>query len=211
MKLHTYYRSSSAWRVRIALHYKGIPFESVPVDLDADEQQRDDYAETNPLRQVPVLELELDGESRRVSQSLAIIELLEELYPNPPLLPSTPLGRARVRQLAEVVNAGIQPLQNRYVAGQVRKLGGSSEGFARHFIGRGLVALEALARETAGGYLVGDAVTLADLVLVPELYVARRMGVELGEMPTLLRVEAALVDLPAFAAAHPRRQPDTPA
>ena len=210
MKLHTYWRSSSAWRVRIALHYKGIAFESVPVDLDADQQLSDDYTATNPLRQVPVLELDIDGATRRVSQSLAIIELLEELHPAPPLLPTPMLGRARVRQLAEMINAGIQPLQNRYVGSQITKLGVSAEWFARHFIARGLGALEAVANETAGRYLVGDEISLADVLLVPQMDVSRRMGVELEELPTLLAVEAALVEHPAFAAAHPRRQPDAP-
>ena len=208
MILYDYWRSSSAWRVRIALHYKGLPFERRVVDLspDAREQHTDSFGALNPLRQAPVFIL--DGDPRPLTQSMAIIELLEERFPKPPLLPADPWRRARARQLAEMVNAGIQPLQNLSVLDHAQAGGLDRNEWARHFIARGLAALEAVAQETAGTFLVGDAVSIADVYLVPQLYNARRFKVDLASVPTLVRVEAACAALPAFAAAHPDVQSD---
>ena len=208
MILYDYWRSSSAWRVRIALHYKGLPFERRVVDLspDAREQHTDSFGALNPLRQAPVFIL--DGDPRPLTQSMAIIELLEERFPAPPLLPADPWRRARARQLAEMVNAGIQPLQNLSVLDHAQAGGLDRNEWARHFIARGLAALEAVAQETAGTFLVGDAVSIADVYLVPQLYNARRFKVDLASVPTLVRVEAACAALPAFAAAHPDVQSD---
>jgi maleylpyruvate isomerase len=139
---------------------------------------------------------------------MAILEYLEETRPTPPLLPSAAEPRARVRQLAEIVNSGIQPLQNMHVQQVVRAAGADPQPLVRRFIEEGLVALEALARTTAGTFLVGDAPTFADVLLVPQLYSARRNGVDLAPYPTLLRAEAACAALPAFAAAHADAQPD---
>lgn len=211
MRLYNYWRSSASWRARIALSWKGIPYEYRPVDLlrDGGEQYTAGYvAEINPLSQVPVLELE-DG--RRIAQSLAILEYLEERFPEPPLLPSDPWLRARARQLAEIVNAGIQPFQNTPTMGYVRtQLRGDVPAWLRFFLERGLRALERSARETAGTFLVGAHPTFADVCLIPQLYSARRFDVPLDPFPTLVRVEAACTALPAFAAAHPDRQPDAP-
>jgi maleylpyruvate isomerase len=211
MRLYNYWRSSASWRARIALAYKGIPFEYRSVDLvrEGGEQNSATYvAEINPLSQVPVLELE-DG--RRIAQSLAILEYLEERYPEPALLPSEPWLRARARQLAEMVNAGIQPFQNTPTTGYVQtRLRGDIPDWLRFFLDRGLRALERTARETAGTFLVGSHPTFADVCLVPQLYSARRFDIPLAPFPTLVRVEAACNALPAFTSAHPDRQPDAP-
>jgi maleylpyruvate isomerase len=207
MILYDYWRSSSAWRVRIALHWKQIPFERRVVNLikDGGEQHAADFATLNPLRQVPVL---VTDEGRTIAQSMAIIGYLEERFPSPALLPADPWLRARARQLAEMVNSGTQPLQNLSVLDHVQAGGLDRNEWARHFIARGLGALEAAARETARPFLTGDAVTVADVYLIPQLYNARRWNVDLSPLPTLLRAEAAAAALPAFAAAYPDAQSD---
>ncbi len=213
LTLYGYWRSSSAWRVRIALAYKSIAYVNHPVHLvrDGGEQHGATYRAVNPLEEVPTLEWQAEGGRRRLSQSLAIIDYLDGLVPAPPLLPTDAFLRGRARQLAEMVNAGTQPLQNAVALKYIKeRLGGDEAAWARHFIARGLSALEAVAAETAGRYLVGDAVSLADLCLVPQLYNARRYSVDLSPYPLLGRVELACVALPAFAAAHPDRQPDAP-
>jgi maleylpyruvate isomerase len=220
MRLYGYWRSSASYRVRIALALKGVTYEHVPVHLvrDGGEQRAPDYRAKNPMAQVPTLELEADldecegpeGAVVRLSQSIAILEWLDETYPTPPLFPKKALDRARARELAEIVNSGIQPLQNLPLMAELKRLGGDQAGpaFARSVNEHGLAALEAKASASAGRYLVGDDVTIADVCLVPQLYGARRFGVDVAAYPTLARVEAALVVLPAFAEAHPDRQPD---
>jgi maleylpyruvate isomerase len=218
MKLYDYWRSSSAWRVRIALRWKGVAYDRQAVNLIAPgaaggEQHQPGYTALNPLGQVPLLELDAAeaGASpiRRISQSMAILEFLEERIPTPPLLPADPLLRARARQLAEMVNAGIQPLQNLATTEHVKhELGGDAGDWVRYFVARGLTALEATAAATAGAFLVGDAVSFADVYLVPQLYAARRFNVDLEGFPTLLHAEASCAPLAAFAAAHPDQQPD---
>jgi maleylpyruvate isomerase len=212
MKLYSYWRSSASWRVRIALHYKGLAFEYQAVHLikEGGQQNTPAYEAINSARTVPVLEFTENGKLRRLSQSLAIIELLEERHPTPALLPKDSFVRAQVRELAELVNSGIQPLQNSYVIQHVKKeLHQDEQAWGRFFIARGLKALETKARETAGRYLVGDEPTLADVCLVPQLYGARRYGIEARDYPTLARVEQALAEHPAFVAAHANNQPDT--
>jgi maleylpyruvate isomerase len=209
VKLFGYWRSSSAYRVRIALNLKALRYENVPVHLlrGGGEQHAAGFSALNPLEQVPVLEVDEGDGPFRLSQSVAIIEYLEERFPDPPLLPRDARTRARVRQLVEVVNSGIQPFQNLSTLARVAPAI-DGRAFAREFNERGLSALEALAPGSAGAYLVGDEVSIADVFLVPQLYAARRFAVELEPYPTLLRVEAALGALPAFQAAHPDRQPD---
>jgi maleylpyruvate isomerase len=196
--------------VRIALAYKGLEYSYEPVHLlkDGGEQRTASYAAINPLRQVPSLEWEEGGRRRRLSQSLAIIEWLEETHPEPALLPADPFLRAKARQLAEMVNSGIQPLQNLSTAQRVEQIGLDKKTWTWEWLVRGLAALEAATAEVAGRYSVGDSVTMADLCLVPQLYSARRFEIELGAYPTLLRVEAACRELPAFEESRPERQPD---
>ncbi|HVZ87235.1 MAG TPA: maleylacetoacetate isomerase [Polyangia bacterium] len=212
MILYDYWRSSSAWRVRIGLHYKQIAFERRVVNLAKEgggEQHAPEFQAVNPMRQVPVLEVEEGGARRTLAQSLAILTYLEARFPSPPLLPADPWPRARALQLAEMVNAGIQPMQNLALHQHLRSQGiADPPAFSRHFIARGLEALEAAARETAGTFLIGDAPTIADVYLVPQLYGARRFGAPVEGFPTLLRAEAACGALPAFAAAHPDVQTD---
>jgi len=210
MKLYGYWRSSSTWRVRIGLELKGIAYESVPVHLVKGEQRSADYRDRNPMQQVPLLEFEVDGTARRISQSLAILEYLEESHPEPPLLPEDAWTRARVRELAELINSGIQPLQNTGVLEFLGSVAPEVERtvWAGHFITRGLTALEALASERAGRFLVGDQLTLADVCLVPQLFMARRFGVDVEPFTTLRRVEEECRGLPAFERTHPTHQPD---
>lgn len=207
MKLYGYWRSSASWRVRIALELKGVGFEYVPVHLvrDGGEQHGAAHLARNPMRQVPVLEL---ADGQQLSQSLAILEYLEEAYPQPALLPSDPLLRARVRQIAEMMNSGIQPLHNLAVLQHVQATGGDSKAWAAHWVGRGLQALEAVVSQTAGRFCVGDQPTFADACLIPQLYAARRFDADLSVAPTLLRVEEACGALEAFQRAHADAQPD---
>lgn len=210
LRLYNYWRSSASWRVRIALHLKGVPYEYVPVSLlHGGEQRSDAYRARNPMAQVPTLEWEEGGVTRRLTQSIAILEYLDARFPAPPLLPADPYLRARAMALAEVVNSGIQPLQNLEPQRYVREvLKGDAAAWTAHFIGRGMAALEALAAETAGRFLVGDELTIADVCLVPQMTAARRFGADPAALPTLTRVEATCGELDAFRAAHPERQPD---
>jgi maleylpyruvate isomerase len=207
MILYDYWRSSSAWRVRTALHYKGIPFERRVVNLikDGGQQHSPEFQTLNPSQQVPVL---ITDEGHSIAQSMAIIAFLEEQFAAAPLLPADPWLRARARQLAEIVNSGTQPLQNMSVLDHVQASGLDRNEWARRFIAGGLAALEAASQETEGTFLVRDAPSIADLYLIPQLYNARRWNVDVAPFPTLLRVEAACAALPAFVAAHPDVQSD---
>jgi len=210
MKLWSYWRSSCAYRVRIALGLKGLPFEYAAVHLlrDGGQQHRPEFQAVNPQRQVPVLELEDEGKIVHLVQSMAIIEYLDERFPDPPLLPASAQDRAQVRALAELVNSGIQPLQNTSTFAELKKHGVEHEAWARHFIAKGLAALEQLAQPRAGAFLFGDNPTLADIYLVPQLYNARRFGLPLDAFATLTRAEANAQALPAFQGARPEAQPD---
>lgn len=208
MKLYGYWRSSATWRVRLALSLKGLPFEIVPINLikDGGEQHSAEHRQRNAFGQVPVLEI--DGHF--LTQSMAILEYLEEVYPSPPLLPATPRDRAQTRMLAEIVNSGIQPVQNLHVLQKLKAAGQDEAAWANYFIARGLDALEAAAAHSAGTYLVGDSPTFADIYLMPQLYNARRFSLDVARWPTLARAEKSCEGNPAFAAAHPDRQPDAP-
>ncbi len=211
MKLFGFWRSTATWRARIALAHKRIDYEYVPVHLrrDGGEQHRPEFRAINPIGHVPVLELTIDGHVRRVAESMAILELLEELHPSPALLPRDAFLRARARQLALLVVSGIQPLQNTSVQIHVEQvLGADPAAWARHWVSRGLAAVEALARETAGIHAIGDAPTFADVCLAPQMHFARRFGVDLEPYPTLRRIDEACARLPAFSGAHADAQPD---
>jgi maleylpyruvate isomerase len=210
MQLYSYFRSSAAYRVRIALGLKGAAFEYVPVHLVKGQQRDDRYRAVNPQSLVPAL---ID-EGRIITQSLAIIEYLEERYPNPALLPDTPAERARVRSIALSIACEIHPLDNlRVLQYLVRTLGVSEEAknvWYRHWIDLGLSALESqLANDRATGtFCHGETPCLADICLVPQLANARRYNIPLDAYPTLTRIDSSCRALDAFAAAAPERQPD---
>jgi len=211
MKLYTYWRSSSAWRVRIGLALKNIEVELLPTHLlqDGGQQLTDAFLTRNPMGQVPVLSFDTDaGDTVNLTQSMAILHYLDEQYPEPPLLPADPVARAQARALAEIVNAGIQPLQNLAVLLKIQREGGDRKAWGAFYIEQGLLALERTAQATAGQFLVGDHVSLADICLIPQLYNARRFEVDLSPMPTLRRIEATCEHLDAFQRAHPDQQPD---
>ena len=204
--LYDYYRSSAAYRVRIALNLKGVDFESRPVNLLQSEQRGADYRELNPQGLIPMLEI--DG--HRLTQSLAILVYLEQLFPNPPLVPRDPADGAHVRAMALAVACDIHPLNNlrvlKYLKGQLGRSQEDVDAWYAHWISEGLPALETLAKAGAGDFLFGDAPTIADVCLVPQLYNARRYNVPLDAYPTLLRADANASKIGAFAAAHPDRQ-----
>jgi maleylacetoacetate isomerase len=201
--LYTYWRSSASHRVRLALGYKAIGYEPIFVNLLEGEQRKPEYTAKSPTGYLPCLVI--DGE--RFVESTAILELLEELAPEPPLLPPLPKERARVRALVQIVNAGIQPLQNLNV---LERLGDDKDerlAWLRHFIPRGLAAFEQLADEK-GPFAAGATFGMADCALLPQLYAAGRYGVDLAPFPRIVRAESAAKDLPFVAAAYPDAQPD---
>jgi maleylpyruvate isomerase len=211
MRLYSYFRSSASYRVRLALQHKNLPFELCTVGLLQGEQRSDAHLTRNPLGQVPVLEVAGPHGPVHLAQSLAIIEYLDELHPEPALLPKDALARARVRELAELVNSGIQPLQNTSTVEHVHaELKGDRKAWIAHFVQKGLAALEARARVTAGRFLVGDTPSLADVCLVPQIFSARRFEVPLDGLDTLLAIDARCQALPRWELAHPDRQPDAP-
>ena len=215
LTLHSYFRSSAAYRVRIALALKGLDFDTAAVHLvrGGGEQLQDAYRSINPAALVPALQ---DG-GATLTQSLAILEYLEETHPQPPLLPADALGRARVRALACTVACDIHPVNNLRVLNYLRDTlyadDAARSNWALHWMALGLRALEQhLAREPATGLCChGDTPTLADCCLVPQLFNARRFGLDLAPYPTLVRIDQHCAALPAFAAAHPAQQPDAPA
>ena len=204
LKLHNYWRSSASHRVRIALNLKGLAWEYAVVNILKGEQQAQGYTAKNPMAQVPTLELP-DG--RMLAQSLPIMEYLDEAHPEPPILPRDPYARARCRALAEIVNSGIQPLQNLTTTNAVKAFGGDAAVWPRNFIADGLVAFER-ALYTDGAFACGDTPTIADCCLVPQLASARRFGVDPAQFPKLLAIEERCLALPAFANAAPDKQPD---
>jgi maleylpyruvate isomerase len=212
MRLYSYWRSSCAFRVRIVLNLKGMSYDYQPVNIapGASEQTTDAYGSINPMRQVPTLEWDEDGTTVRLTQSVAIIEYIEEREPEPPLLPRAALTRARVRESVEIVNSGTQPLQNIGILVELRRLEGeeAARRWTAKVIAQGLHALEIRARLHAGKFLVGDSVSMADVFLIPQLYNARRAGVDITQFPKLLDVEAQTLTLDAFVRARPEAQPD---
>jgi len=214
LRLHTYWRSSAAYRVRIVLALKGLEYESVPRHLlrDGGEQHRPDYLALNPQGLVPALE----HDGHVLTQSLAICEYLEERFPEPPLLPAGPRDRAVVRAMALAIACDIHPLNNLRVQQYLRDGLGQDEAavsrWVRHWIAEGLDALDTLIGRHSGDgrHCFGEAVTLADACLVPQVYNARRAGLDLAPWPRLAAVASHLESLPPFAAARPEAQPDAP-
>ena len=207
MRLHGYFRSGAAYRVRIALNLKGMSVEHAFRHLRKGEQRAPDYLALNPQGLVPTLELD-DG--TKLTQSLAIIEWLNETHPAPPLLPTDPLQRARVRAFAFAIACDIHPVQNLRVIAAVRELGGeeAAQAWAKRVNAEGLAACEKLIAGEPGPFCFGDRPTLADICLVPQLGNARRFGVDVAAYPRLLEAEAACKALPAFADAAPEKQGD---
>lgn len=214
IRLYSYWRSSAAYRVRIALHLKGLPYQLVPVNIApaADEQHAAAFTEINSQQLVPVL---IDG-GRVIRQSLAIIEYIEEMYDGPRLLPVTTRERARARGLAMQIACDIHPLNNLRVLDYLEQQGGmpkiEREQWVRHWITLGFTALEEqlLHNPSTGDFCEGDAPSIADCCLVPQLYNARRWSVDLAPFPTMLRIEKHCLAVPAFEQALPENQPDAP-
>lgn len=210
MKLHNYFRSSSSFRVRIALNLKGLDYDYVPVHIARGEHRTGPYSAISADMLVPLLE----DEGERFSQSLAIMEYLDETHPEPPLLPSDPVGRAHVRALAQSIACEIHPLNNlrvlNYLTGPLALSQEQKNAWYQHWTHLGLAALEAELASSAhtGMFCHGDTPTLADCCLVPQVYNALRFKCDLAPYPTILRIVAHCEALPAFQQAHPDVQPD---
>ncbi|GGH01181.1 maleylacetoacetate isomerase [Glycocaulis albus] len=208
MILHGYFRSSAAWRIRIVLALKGIEAEQVSHHLRLGEQRSERFLALNPQGLVPALETD-DGTV--LTQSLAIIEYLDAIQPQPPMVPADPVKAARVRAFALAIACDIHPLQNLRILKKVSALAGDDKAgprWAGEVIADGLAALEIMAAKEPGPFCFGDAPTLADVCLVPQLGNARRFGVDVDAFPRLLAAEAACLALDAFASAAPDKQPD---
>ena len=212
MQLYTYFRSSAAYRMRIALNLKGLDYEQVAVDLPGGVHREAAFDAVNPQRLVPAL---IDGE-RTLIQSVAQMEYLEETRPEPPLLPADPVERARVRALVQIIACDIHPLNNLRVLKYLQEMLGHDDAardrWYAHWIAEGFVALERLLAESehTGRFCHGETPGMADVCLVPQVFNARRFNCPTEPYPTVMRIHEACDALEAFAAAHPARQPDSP-
>ncbi len=209
MKLYSYFRSSAAYRARIALNLKGLAYETAPVHLikDGGHNKRPEFRAVNPQMRVPAL-VAPTGEV--LIQSLAIIEYLDETHPEPPLLPKDPVGRAQARALAQIIACDIHPLNNvaplRYLKNEMHQEQSAIDAWYHHWILAGFDAIEALVRPSP--YACGTQVTIADVFLVPQVANARRLKVPLDKFPKIVGIDAACLALPAFDRARPENQPD---
>jgi maleylacetoacetate isomerase len=209
VKLYSYFRSSAAYRVRIALNLKGIAYDTISIHLikDGGHNKRPEFRAINPQMRVPVL---VTPAGDTLTQSLAIIEYLDETHPQPPLLPNDPIARAKVRALAELIACDIHPLNNtsplRYLKRDMGQEQSTIDTWYHHWVLSGFEALEAMIGE--GPYLCGKDVTLADTCLVPQVANARRLKVPLDKFPKIVAADAACLKLPAFDRARPENQPD---
>jgi maleylacetoacetate isomerase len=209
VKLYSYFRSSAAFRVRIALNLKGIAYETASVHLvkDGGHNRRPEFRAINPQMRVPTL---ITDAGETLIQSLAIIEYLDETHPQPPLLPKDPIARAKVRAISDLIACDIHPLNNtsplRYLKNTMGQDQSALDAWYHHWVLEGFEAIEALI--APGTFLYGDTVTLADICLVPQVFNARRLKVPLDKFPKILAVDAACMKLPAFDRARPENQPD---
>jgi len=211
LKLYSHYRSSAAYRVRIALNLKGVTAEIIPIDLGKREHHAPKFLEVNPQGLLPAL----DTGHGVLTQSSAILEWLEETRKEPPLLPEDAWARAQVRAMCAIVGSDIHPVQNRRVLSYLKHEFDADQDaifkWARTWITAGFDALERLVDQAPGKYAFGDTPTLADIYLMPQVYNARQYGVDVDKFPNIAKVEQACASIDAFAIAHPRKQPDAPA
>ena len=210
LRLFTYFRSSAAYRARIALRYKGLEYEAISVHLRRKEHCADGYRQLNPQALVPAL----DDDGTVIPQSLAIIEYLDEIHPEPALLPSSPQDRATVRSMMQLIACEMHPLCNLRILVYLKEQLGQDEdsvnAWYRHWIAEGFGSLETMVARSSGDgrHCFGSSITMADVFLVPQMLNARRFDCDLEPYPTLRRIDAALSELDAFASSHPSRQPD---
>lgn len=206
-KLYTYYRSSCAWRVRIALNITGMDVDMEPIHLvkNGGEQHSEEYKKVNPLEQVPALVV---NENLTLTQSVAIMEYIHDMKPSSQLLPDSVEDRAKVRMVTEIVASGIQPLQN---AGKKFEDQTEREAWSKGWITKGFRALEEVLSSTSGSCCVGDSLTMADCCLVPQVFKAQRFNVDMSEFPIISRLSQRLCQLQPFIEAHPDNQIDSPA
>jgi maleylpyruvate isomerase len=211
MRLYQYWRSSAAYRVRLALNYKGLSYEQVAIDLRKGEQRTPEFLKINPQGLVPVLE----DDGIVLTQSLPILNYLEERYPEPALLPKDLPGRATSRAIAVAIACEIHPLNNLRVLQYLERELGLDEArrlaWYRHWVAEGFGAIEAMLARSAGAFCVGDAPSLADVCLVPQVYNGRRYECDLAPYPTILRIDERCRQIEAFARAAPERQPEAAA
>ena len=207
VRLFTYFRSGASWRVRIGLAWKGLDVAQTALDLRTGAQMAPEWMARNPQGMVPALEL---SDGTLLTQSLAILEWLEECYPLAPFLPADPTARARIRAACLVIAADTHPIQNLGILKRVEAVMDADRArqWAHNIIQHGLTAFEALLAREPGPFCFGATATLADILLVPMLANARRFGVDLGQFPRIVQAEAACAALPAFAGAVPEAQPD---
>ena len=210
MQLYSYFRSSAAYRLRIALALKGLDYDYVAVNLLKSEQTQARYRSLNPIGLVPALQLDSE---EVLTQSVAILEWLEEQYPSPALLPADTIARAKVRAIVNVIACDIHPICNLSVTNHLKSEFGADQAtvvhWYRRWMSRGFEAIEALAASKSGAFCMGDSVSLADICLIPQLYNANRFGIELGLYPKLAAINTHCMTLEAFQRAAPRRQPDS--
>lgn len=208
--LYNYFRSSTSYRVRLALHMKDLKFEYKPVNLLKGEQHSPEYRKINPLGGVPTL---VHG-SKVIPESFAIMEYLDEVFPSPSLFPQDPYLKARIRQVCEVINSFMHPMANLKTLQYMEKHHGYSqeqkEEWVQHWVTQGLETLETTLKEFAGTYSFGDQVTMADLFLVPQLLTCLRFKIDISKYPTLMKINDNCLKLEAFQKAHPFKQVDTP-
>lgn len=210
LKLYSYFRSSAAYRVRIALNWKNLKYEYLPVHLikDGGQQNSAGYSQVNPMGHVPAL----DHDGFLIAESVAIVQYLDDAFAGPRLFPMDVKNKAVTLQICEIINSGIQPLQNlkvnQYLETNVGQSKTDVERWNQHWINKGLASLEKVLEKSSGTYCVGGEFSSADCFLVPQCFSSRRFGVKIENYPTIARIEQACLKLPAVQAAHPEKQPD---